>query len=229
MVCIHSLARSLTLPMFVVAVGGTWGCSGPTGPSPLAPGGAGPGSTYCVLFPGSQASAYVLPFGVGRRFRVSRTFGHDTPLNGGVGRFAVDIDMPIGTPVLAMRSGVVVAVEERFSDSDHAVYHENWVMVRHADHTVARYIHLAQNGALVDIGDVIVQGQIVGQSGNSGASNGPHLHFDVQSCGPNLPPGYNDQPCGMTVPLSFRNAEQQACGLEAGRTYEALPFAAELR
>ena len=146
-----------------------------------------------------------------------------------MGRYAIDIDMPTGTPVLAIRGGVVVAVEERFSDSDHAVYHENWVMVRHADNTVARYIHLTQNGALVNIDDVVVQGQTVGLSGNSGDSNGPHLHFDVQTCGPNLPPGYNNQPCGMTVPLSFRNTERQSCGLEAGRTYEALPFAAESR
>jgi hypothetical protein len=124
---------------------------------------------------------------------------------------------------------LVHPVEERFSDSDHAVYHENWVMIRHADNTVARYIHIRENGALVDVGDAVAQGRLIARSGNSGESNGPHLHFDVQTCGPNLPPRYNDLPCGMTVPLSFRNTEPQACGLESGRLYTAQPFTADSR
>jgi len=207
-------------------------CSSPSGPTP-SPGGAGgpgvPDFVNCSLFPDSRSAAYVLPFAVGRQFRVSRTFDHHTPLNGGVGLYAVDIVMPIGTPVHAVRAGTVVAVEERFSDDDHADFHENWVMVRHADETVARYIHLTTNGAVVDVGDVVVQGQLVGLSGNSGASSGPHLHFDVQTCGPNLPPGYNRLPCGMTVPLSFRNTIPHSCGLEAGRSYAAEGFVADSR
>ena len=181
------------------------------------------------MFPESRGSSYVLPFAVGRRFKVGRTFDHYLPSNGGVGLYAIDVDVPIGTPVHAMRSGTVVAVEERFPDEDHATYHENWVMIRHADDTVARYIHLTRNGVDVNAGEVVVQGQVVGRSGNSGASNGPHLHFDVQTCGPNLPPGYNQPPCGMTVPLSFRNTEPQSCGLETGKTYSALAFAADSR
>jgi murein DD-endopeptidase MepM/ murein hydrolase activator NlpD len=114
---------------------------------------------------------------------------------------------------------------ERFSDSDHADFHENWVMVRHDDGTVARYIHLTQNGALVELGDRVVRGQAIGLSGNSGASTGPHLHFDVQACGPNLPPGYNRPPCGQTQPVSFSNTTAHKCGLEPGRTYRAAPFA----
>jgi murein DD-endopeptidase MepM/ murein hydrolase activator NlpD len=183
-----------------------------------------PGFVSCSVFGDSSASAYTLPFEPGRRFKVTRTFGHYTPLNEGVGLYALDIDMPMRTPVLAIRSGVVVAVEQRYSDDDHAVYHENWVMVRHADGTVARYIHLAQNGARAAIGDTVTQGQVVGLSGNSGDSSGPHLHFDVQTCGPNLPPAYNRQPCGMTVPLSFRNTAPHACGLVAGSSYTALQF-----
>lgn len=97
-------------------------------------------------------------------------------------------------------------------------------MIRHADATVARYIHLTTNGALVVVGDTVLQGQRVGLSGNSGASTGPHLLFDVQTCGPNRPPGYNTLPCGMTVPLSFRNTEPHSYGLEPRQSYTALPF-----
>lgn len=175
----------------------------------------------CSVFTDFRRSPYVLPFTVGSQYRVSRTFDHYTPLNGGVGLYAIDFAMPIGTTVTAARGGVVIAVEERFADSDHADFHENWVMIRHPDATVARYIHLTQNGARVDVGDPVIPGQAIGLSGNSGASLGPHLHFDVQACGPNLPPGYNSLPCGQTQPLSFRNTMAHTCGLEAGRTYRA--------
>jgi murein DD-endopeptidase MepM/ murein hydrolase activator NlpD len=137
--------------------------------------------------------------------------------------------MPIGTPIHAMRAGMVVAVEEGYADGDRAVYHENWVMVRHADDTVGRYIHLTPNGALVEMGDEVTQGQVIGLSGDSGASSGPHLHVDVQTCGPNLPPGYNTLPCGMTLPLSFRNTLPEPCGLVPGRVYRAAAFAADDR
>jgi murein DD-endopeptidase MepM/ murein hydrolase activator NlpD len=197
-------------------------CSSPTAPSP-------PSNVNCALFPESRTAPYVLPFPVGERFRIGRTFDHFTPGNQGVGLYAVDIDMTMGSSVHAMRAGTVVAVEERFSDSDHAVFHENWVMIRHADNTVARYIHIGENGALVDVGEIVVQGRLIARSGNSGESNGPHLHFDVQTCGPNLPPGYNTLPCGMTVPLSFRNTETQTCGLASGRSYTAQPFTADSR
>lgn len=223
-IIVHSKTRPARYACGLILLSAAmWSCSsGPTGPSPAEP--DAPGFVSCSVFGDSSTSAYTLPFAPGRRFRVTKTFGHYTPLNDGVGLYAVDIDMPMRTPVLAIRSGVVVAVEQRFSDDDHAVYHENWVMVRHADGSVARYIHLAQNGARVSVGDTVVQGQTVGLSGNSGDSSGPHLHFDGQTCGPNLPPAYNRQPCGMTVPLTFRNTVPQACGLGVGLSYTALDF-----
>lgn len=128
-----------------------------------------------------------------------------------------------------MRSGTVVAVEEQFSDDDHLDYHENFVMIRHADGTVARLLHVMNGGVLVEVAETIVQGQLVAYSGNSGASSAPHVHFDVQTCGPNFPPGYNTLPCGMTVPLSFRNTGPQTCGLETGRAYRAQPFSVDGR
>jgi murein DD-endopeptidase MepM/ murein hydrolase activator NlpD len=197
----------------VILVGGL-ACSAPVGPEV-------PDFVNCSVFTNFRSSPYVLPYPAGREYRVSRTFDHYTPLNGGVGLYAIDFVMPTGTSVTAARAGVVVAVEERYSDADHADFHENWVMVRHDDGTVARYIHLTQNGALVEIGEHVLPGQAIGISGNSGASLGPHLHFDVQACGPNLPPGYNRLPCGQTQPVSFNNTAAHSCGLEAGRTYRA--------
>lgn len=216
-------------------VGATCSCGGsPTGPDTTSPAAQIPSYVNCALFPDSATAPYVLPFAVRQRFQTSRTFGHYLTPDGsiqadGVQLYAIDVPMPIGTPVHAIRSGVVVAVEESYSDDDHARVHENWVMVRHTDRTVARYIHLTLNGALVEVGDAVTQGQRVGLSGNSGESTAPHLHFDVQTCGPNLPPGYNNLPCGQTVPLSFRNTVPQSCGLMANTAYTAEPFTADSR
>lgn len=201
-------------------------CSNPIGPGRT---GSTPPPIDCSAFASGRTSPYALPWAVGRRFKVDRTFDHYTTLNGGVGLYAIDFDLPMRTPVHAARAGEVVAVEARFSDSDHADFHENWVMVRHTDGTVGRYIHLSAGGAHVSVGDIVAQGDQIGLSGNSGASNGPHLHFDVQSCGPNLPPGYNRLPCGMTVPVSFANTETHSCGLDPGKTYGAEPLSPAVR
>ncbi|MDP2320358.1 MAG: M23 family metallopeptidase [Acidobacteriota bacterium] len=199
-------------------------CSSPSGPTPGSGTGDNSSGVNCAVFSDSASSAYTLTFATGQRVYVSRTFEHYLAANGGVGVYAIDFDVPMRTPVHAARGGMVVAVEQRFSDDDHANFHENWVMVRHADGTVGRYIHLARNGALVAVGDEVRQGQRLGLSGNSGASNGPHLHFDVQTCGPNLPPGYNTMPCGMTVPVSFRNTAPHSCGLTPRQSYTAAAF-----
>jgi murein DD-endopeptidase MepM/ murein hydrolase activator NlpD len=172
-------------------------------------------------FAADPASSYVLPYEPGTSHVVWRTTSHYTPGNGGVGLWAVDFGMPIGTPIVAARAGQVVAVQQGFQDGNDTDLQENFVMIRHADGTVARYIHLKQGGALVRVGDAVRQGQRIALSGNSGQTGGPHLHFDVQRCGPNLPPRYNVLPCGMTVPVTFRNADASACGLQAGRRYRA--------
>src|SRR5215218_4837736 len=161
-------------------------------------------------------TSYVLPYTLGTTHRVWRTLEHDVPGNGHVGRWAIDFEMPIGTPVVAARAGIVVAARDSFADDNGLDLHENFVFVQHTDGTVARYLHLTRGGALARVGDRVRQGQVIARSGNSGQSAGPHLHFDVQLCGPNLPPGYNTLPCGRTVPVAFRNASPADCALHPG-------------
>ncbi|MEJ7734236.1 MAG: M23 family metallopeptidase [Polyangiaceae bacterium] len=63
----------------------------------------------------------------------------------------------------------------------------------HSDGTVGLYMHLSKPS--VKAGDALEQGDVIGKSGNSGWSTGPHLHVQVQ------------QNCGIwwcqSVPLSF--------------------------
>lgn len=176
----------------------------------------------CNAFPELKSSLYILPFPAGSAFPVINTTGHYVLGNGGVGLYAIDFGMPIGTPIVAARGGTVVAVRESFHDGNGVDLEENFVFIKHDDSTIGRYFHLTHDGALVMPGDRIVQGDTIGLSGNTGQSGGPHLHFDVQLCGPNLPPNYNKLPCGQTLPISFRNTETHRCGLEVGKTYRAL-------
>lgn len=55
----------------------------------------------------------------------------------------------------------------------------NEIIILHSDGTLAEYVHLNKNGAVVKIGDEVVQGQHIGFSGNTDWSKGPHLHFSV--------------------------------------------------
>lgn len=178
----------------------------------------------CSVYSDQNKSPYILPYEVGKSYEVWRTTSHYTRGNGGVGLYAIDFRMPIGTPVVAARSGIVVAARGEFYDNNGEDLHENFVFIKHADATVARYFHLTHNGALVKVGDQVKQGQGIGLSGNTGQSAGPHLHFDVQKCGPNLPPNYNQLPCGQTLPVIFKNTRAHACGLIPGESYVAEPY-----
>ncbi len=178
----------------------------------------------CTVYTAQKTSLYVLPFEVGKSFEIWRTTEHYARGNGGVGLYAIDFKMPIGTRVTAAREGEVVVARGEFFDGNGEDLKENFVFIRHADGSIARYFHLTHDGALVKVGDKIKQGQVIGLSGNTGQSAGPHLHFDVQQCGPNLPPNYNQYPCGQTVPVIFRNTEEYSCNLASGKTYKAMEF-----
>ncbi|QTH73565.1 M23 family metallopeptidase [Pseudoalteromonas xiamenensis] len=178
----------------------------------------------CAVFPPQATSLYILPYEVGTAWDIYATTEHYRGANQGVGSYAIDFVMPIGTKVLASRNGEVVSIQASFKDGNSEDLKENYVFIKHSDGTVARYFHLRYDGVLVQQGDQVVAGEVIGLSGNTGQSGGPHLHFDVQRCGPNLPPHYNRLPCGQTVPLTFKNTTEHSCGLTTGKKYTALQF-----
>jgi hypothetical protein len=98
-----------------------------------------------------------------------------------VDSFAFDFLMPIGTPILAARGGIVFRVFDGFDEGQYDrefLERANEVLVFHDDSTIATYSHL-RRGIPVRAGDVIFAGQLLGFSGNSGYSATPHLHFQV--------------------------------------------------
>ena len=96
--------------------------------------------------------------------------------------YAVDFQMPIGTPVFAAREGVVEGTRADMNQGgptrdlqDKA----NFILIRHPDGTIGTYDHLRQGGVAVKVGDQVGRRQLIGYSGNTGFTSGPHLHFMI--------------------------------------------------
>ena len=92
--------------------------------------------------------------------------------------------MPVGTPVLAARSGVVMEMEDDFHgggrQEERYLRRANHVRILHDDGTMAVYAHLQPNSARVYPGARVPAGTWIANSGNTGYSSGPHLHFVIQ-------------------------------------------------
>ena len=99
-------------------------------------------------------------------------------------RHALDFAVPVGTPVLAARGGVVMQAQGGFRghglDRTREAGRANYIRILHDDGSMGLYAHLAEGGVLVDIGQRVETGQRIGLSGNTGYSTAPHLHFAVQ-------------------------------------------------
>jgi murein DD-endopeptidase MepM/ murein hydrolase activator NlpD len=95
------------------------------------------------------------------------------------GRYAMDIAMPEGTPIVAARGGVVVKTESQQSGRGNNPS-GNYVRILHDDGTMGVYLHLMQGSVSVREGQRINSGSFIARSGNTGNSTGPHLHFVVQ-------------------------------------------------
>lgn len=118
------------------------------------------------------------------------TSGNHTSNHDGKDEYAYDWGTPVGTEVHAMRTGTVLRVRNVSTPGDGCyngggsacANYANTVEVKHSDGSVALYMHLSEG--TVSAGDPVAQGDIIGKSGNSGWSTGPHLHVQVQEdCG----------------------------------------------
>lgn len=95
---------------------------------------------------------------------------------------ALDFKMPEGTEILAARDGFVTQVKfdsKTGCASKECANQGNFVRIIHSDGTFAEYYHLLFNSSKIKVGDKVDKGQAIALSGNTGFSNGPHLHFMV--------------------------------------------------
>ncbi|MCK9813188.1 M23 family metallopeptidase [Pseudomonas sp. MAFF 302046] len=135
---------------------------------------------YSLGDPGGVARGYRYPLPwLGGPFRLTQ--GPNGPYShfGPKSRYAMDIAMPEGTPIIAARGGVVVKTENAQSGrGDNPA--GNFVRVLHEDGTMGVYLHLKRGSVKVREGQRVAVGSPLGLSGNTGNSTGPHLHFVVQ-------------------------------------------------
>lgn len=127
----------------------------------------------------NQNFIYSLPFGRGKSFKVDQgyngAFSHQN-------ENALDFTMPIGTEIFSARAGIIVKIVQGFNQNcpeKECTKYNNYIIVFHDDGTFSRYDHLKRNGSKVKEGEIIVENQLIGYSGNTGHSTGPHLHFMV--------------------------------------------------
>ncbi|BDA77755.1 metalloendopeptidase [Leptospira kobayashii] len=124
---------------------------------------------------------YELPFEDGKRIKIGQAYNGKVTHQGQFA-YAIDFTMPIGTPILAAREGYVIATESKFTEggfSPELWTKANFVSIQQEDGTVANYAHLNKGGVAVRVGDKVSAGQLIGYSGNTGYTQGPHLHFEI--------------------------------------------------
>jgi murein DD-endopeptidase MepM/ murein hydrolase activator NlpD len=125
---------------------------------------------------------YRAPFAAARSFPVTQAPPDAITHRDAGSRDAIDIAMPVGTAVHAARDGLVINVAHKFfrGGTTQEVRDEaNFVQVLHDDGTTAVYAHLQMDTVRVRPGQRVSRGEYIANSGNTGYSSGPHLHFVV--------------------------------------------------
>jgi hypothetical protein len=119
---------------------------------------------------------------VDKQYKISQHFGENPkiyPLTNG--HNGIDFGLPEGNPVVAAADGVVSRAElDTATSSDPKKGYGYHVRVLHLDDSTSIYGHFQKDSFTVQTGDNIRMGDIVGRSGNTGFSTGPHLHFEVR-------------------------------------------------
>jgi LysM repeat protein len=130
--------------------------------------GRGPGSGVAPLIVGT--GTFVYPVG-SRNFTQYFWYGHP----------GIDIALPEGTGVVASDTGTVTFAGWNIYGFG------NLIVVNHGNGYETFYAHLS--GISVVPGQIVYQGNVIGSTGNTGNSSGPHIHFEVRIN------GAQDDPC----------------------------------
>ncbi|MFJ9027757.1 M23 family metallopeptidase [Streptomyces sp. NPDC102274] len=100
-----------------------------------------------------------------------------------------DFAVPVGTPVHAAHSGTVVKAGSNGAGDGPA--YGNAIVIKHKDGMYSQYAHLSK--VKVYVGEKVKTDEVIGLSGNTGNTSGPHLHFEIRTT-PNYGSGINPVP-----------------------------------
>ena len=119
--------------------------------------------------PPASSSGWIIPCNY---IYLSSAYGWREPPTEGASSFhgGVDLAGDEGTPIYATRSGYVYR-------TGYTEYNGYYVGIDHYDGFASAYLHLTYY--IVDVGDYVSQGQVIGYMGSTGVSTGPHLHFTI--------------------------------------------------
>lgn len=93
----------------------------------------------------------------------------------------VDIGVPIGDEIYAVRDGVV-----SFAGGDPCCVYGHYIVIEHADGWTSLYAHLSAFSVFT--GERVEQGQVIGLAGDTGKAHGSHLHFELRHHGVPIDP-----------------------------------------
>lgn len=123
---------------------------------------------------------YSLPYEKGKSFLLVQAY--QSKLLSHKGEYALDFKMKRGTKICAARGGIVVEVKKdskKGGIKPKFLSEGNHVIIKHDDGTYGNYWHLKYNGAFVNVGDTVMQGDVIALAGKTGYAAFPHLHFEV--------------------------------------------------
>lgn len=165
---------------------------------------------------GDNLTPALLRYPTRKHFRISSPF-NPWRLNPVTRRYAphngVDFAMPRGTPVIATGNGRVIRVAfQRYAG--------NYIVIDEFGPFSTRYLHLSK--ILVHKGQHVTRGQVIGLSGNTGRSTGPHLHYELHIKGKPVNPITAKIPMLKSIPKTdiakFRTHVQDLQHMMNGET-----------
>ena len=123
----------------------------------------------------------ISPFGENATYHITSSFGMRMHPVERIKKqhFGTDFKAPIGTPIVATSDGVVTYADFKKGYGNH-------VIIQHDEEYATLYAQLKE--WKVKPGEKVKKGQVIGLSGNSGASTAPHLHYEVHKNGKRVNP-----------------------------------------
>ena len=142
---------------------------------------------------------------------------------------AVDIKLPIGTPIKSIANGRVVKTSMQGTGFGHHVVieHRNVPDIGNPDRKVTLYsAYNHMDEIFVSEGESVSKGQLIGTSGNTGTATTPHLHFQIdRSSAPWHPYWPFSSTQSQAAGLSFFEAVNAGFGLSNGKQNTINPMA----
>ena len=166
------------------------------------------------VYPDPKTSPYRVPFLDGTDFKMglsncsSSYHGAGSP-----DQYAFDFNFPSGTKFYAIRGGKVVKIVDDQPSNGGGGGAGNYLVVDHGDDTFGLYYHSPKDGILVNKGQTVEQGQLLGFIGASGLAGYPHLHLLVVRGDSKYP--YDG------IPISFNNVAPADVVLASFKSYRS--------